>query len=108
MARAARRQPAPAGRAAVAPPNDAVPDWVLAGGDPRHPDVIRAQNELVDMNLDWQQRQLAAGVPFHPEDHPKPGSDYNQHTAELEADGAALDERDAAAQEILARAHKGA
>jgi hypothetical protein len=60
------------------------------------------------MNLDWQQRQLAAGVPFHPEEHPKPGSDYNVHTAELEADGEALDERAAAAQKILDRLHSKA
>jgi hypothetical protein len=71
-------------------PDDAFPDWAL-NLEPRHPDVVAAQNRLVDAHMAWTDQQLAKGVPFHPEEHPE-GSDYNQHVADLEADGEDLDD----------------
>lgn len=34
----------------------------------------------------------AVGARFDPAAHPKPGSDYNQHHVDIDADGAQLDE----------------
>jgi len=73
------------------PDDDAFPEWAL-NLEPAHPDVVAAQNRLVDLHMAWTEQQLAAGdVPFEPEGRPE-GSDYNQHYVDLEADGEALDD----------------
>lgn len=56
--------------------------------------------EIHDLATAHTDRQLRAGVPFNPDEHPD-GSDYNVHTAALEADGEAEDDFAVAAAEIL-------
>jgi hypothetical protein len=56
--------------------------------------------EIHDLAAAHIDRQLQAGVPFNPGEHPD-GSDYNLHAAALEASGEAEDDFAAAAAEIL-------
>ena len=59
---------------------------------PKRPDPERVRrlaaladlhNTFVDQNVD--------GAGFHPQQHPKKGSDYNQHNVDLDGDPVALD-----------------
>lgn len=66
------------------------PSWFVV--EEVHPDVVAAQQRVIDVHTAWTDQQLAKGpVPFHPEEHPA-HSDYNLHNVELEADGDALDD----------------
>lgn len=60
---------------------------------------LRQVRELHDR---WVLRNLAgAASGFDPAAHPKPGSDYNQHHVDVDADGAAQDEFARAARRVL-------
>lgn len=60
---------------------------------------LRALRQAHD---DWTARHAEdAGTRFRPQDHPRPGSDYNQHNVTVDADGVAQDEWAATAARIL-------
>lgn len=79
------------------------PDWTdtefeVEPVDPERAERMRQLNLLHTAWVDGQQR---ADVPFEPNGRPT-GSDYNEHTPDLEADAKAQDDFAAAAARILA------
>jgi hypothetical protein len=59
--------------------------------EPVDPIAVRRQNELFDLHRSWVE-QHENDVPFHPEEWPAAKSEYNIHTLDIEASGAAFDD----------------
>jgi len=63
-------------------------------------DQVRRQNELAAWYAEWTAK-WADRADFHPDEHPKPGSDYNLHHVLLDAPQEARDEFYHRADEIM-------
>ena len=68
--------------------------------EPRPAERSAALLRLHDMHTAWSERELAGGIGFHPDEHPS-HSDYNVHSPDLDADGAAEDDFARAAAEAM-------
>lgn len=61
---------------------------------------IRRLRELGEWHDEWAATH-GASAGFHPDQHPKPGSDYNQHHVDLDATPEAEDAFHARARQIM-------
>lgn len=62
----------------------------------------RRLRELGDWHAEWSARAAAdPRTGFHPEQHPKPGSDYNLHEEDLDAPTSLQDEFHRRARQIM-------
>lgn len=79
-----------------------IPGMPLFRSTPARPseDQVRRLKELADWHAEWVAK-WAGRAGFHPEEHPKPGSDYNLHHVDLDAPPEALDEYYRRADEIM-------
>lgn len=65
------------------------------------PERARRGVELFEQHAAWVNRQAGLGVPFDSAGRPE-GSDYNQHSYDLDASGDEQDDFAAAAAEVMA------
>lgn len=63
-------------------------------------DQVRRSNELAAWHAEWVAK-WADRAGFHPDEHPKPGSDYNEHHVLLDAPAEAIEEFYRRADEIM-------
>jgi hypothetical protein len=64
------------------------------------PERRRRLAALARVHHEWTMRHLASSA-FHPDKHPKPGSDYNQHHLDIEATPEQLDELHSEARRVM-------